>query len=178
MSYFSTLRRGLDRCGACQRRVDHAHRWAAIDPFSERAVQLARTPAERRIYVDPILSIFEKQANGKEPENAMFVQATRKMIAYTGVLHTHGLPIVVGSHTSVLYAEAVTAATRTGARFLGPGHELGTIEPGKLADLVVLDADPLADITRRASLVMVDGKILDRRPPDIRPARSAGREAR
>lgn len=42
-------------------------------------------------------------------------------------------------------AEALTAATATAARALGLEDELGTVEPGKLADLVVVDADPLTD---------------------------------
>ncbi|MBM3737997.1 MAG: amidohydrolase family protein [Acidobacteria bacterium] len=164
--------------------------WAAIDPFSARAVDLARTLARRRTYVDPTLAIFEKQANPQEPESAMMVRATRNMIAYTGVLHKQGVPIVVGSHTSVPYAkagfayhrelellveagltpaEALTAATLTGAQFLGRQHDLGTIEPGKLADLVVLDADPLANIgnARRVSLVLVDGRVVESALPAV-----------
>ena len=37
-------------------------------------------------------------------------------------------------------------ATRNGAELLGRGHELGLIREGYLADLVVVDGDPLADI--------------------------------
>ncbi len=43
--------------------------------------------------------------------------------------------------------EALLAATREAARLLHLENEIGTIEPGKRADLVVLDGDPLADIT-------------------------------
>lgn len=41
--------------------------------------------------------------------------------------------------------------------------QFGTLEPGKMADLVVLDADPLADIenVRKMSLVMKEGSIID-----------------
>ena len=48
-------------------------------------------------------------------------------------------------------AEAIAAATSPAAAFLGLSEELGTIETGKRADLVLLDGDPLADIanTRR-----------------------------
>lgn len=43
-------------------------------------------------------------------------------------------------------AEALASATINAARAIGRGQDQGTIEPGKLADLLVLDADPLADI--------------------------------
>ncbi len=42
--------------------------------------------------------------------------------------------------------EAIIAATRTAADCLGWADRLGTLEPGKLADLVIVDGDPLADI--------------------------------
>ena len=42
--------------------------------------------------------------------------------------------------------EALSAGTLGGARLLGLDAELGSVEPGKLADLVLTDADPLADI--------------------------------
>jgi imidazolonepropionase-like amidohydrolase len=43
--------------------------------------------------------------------------------------------------------EAIVSATRIAAETLGLGSRLGTIEPGKLADLIVLEGDPLKDIT-------------------------------
>ena len=38
-------------------------------------------------------------------------------------------------------------ATKHGSELMGRGHELGTVAEGKLADLLVVDGDPLADIT-------------------------------
>ena len=51
--------------------------------------------------------------------------------------------------------EALRAATIEGARYLGLQGELGSIAPGKLADLVVLTADPLEDIRNSAQIALV-----------------------
>jgi len=48
--------------------------------------------------------------------------------------------------------EALRAATIAGADKLGLAPDLGSVEAGKLADLVVLDADPLADIHNSAKI--------------------------
>jgi len=61
-------------------------------------------------------------------------------------------------------AEALRAATIDPARFLGTERDLGTVEKGKIADLVLLDADPLQDIhnTTRISGVFLSGRYFDR----------------
>jgi imidazolonepropionase-like amidohydrolase len=61
-------------------------------------------------------------------------------------------------------SQAIVAATKNGAIASQGLKDFGTLEVGKLADLVVLDADPLADIhnIRKLSLVMRDGRIIDR----------------
>jgi imidazolonepropionase-like amidohydrolase len=58
--------------------------------------------------------------------------------------------------------EIIVAATRIGAEVSAAADRLGTIEPGKLADLVVLDKDPLQDIgnLRTARVVIQGGKIV------------------
>jgi hypothetical protein len=65
-------------------------------------------------------------------------------------------------------AEALKAATWNGAEFLGRTSQSGSIEAGKLADLVVLDADPLANISNAGKIaaVVLDGRYLDRRALD------------
>ena len=60
--------------------------------------------------------------------------------------------------------EALQTATINPARFLGREAELGSVEPGRLADLVVLDRNPLVDIanTRAIAAVIADGRYLAR----------------
>ena len=70
-------------------------------------------------------------------------------------------------------------ATKHGAELMGRGHELGTITEGKLADLVVVDGDPVADLSLLADrdnllAVVQGGRLLtDRLPgrPGDRPPR-------
>ncbi len=56
-------------------------------------------------------------------------------------------------------AQVITAATKSSAEFLGQQRDLGTLESGKWADMIVLAADPLADIknTRKIDSVYVAG---------------------
>ena len=61
--------------------------------------------------------------------------------------------------------EAIISATRYPAEFFGMQHTLGTIEKGKIADLILLDANPLDDIsnTRRIDAVMLNGKYFSKK---------------
>jgi imidazolonepropionase-like amidohydrolase len=72
--------------------------------------------------------------------------------------------------------QALRSATYLGARALGLDHELGSIRPGKLADLLVLDGDPLRDIceSERIAYTMVNGRMYDARTLDeVEPERKA-----
>jgi imidazolonepropionase-like amidohydrolase len=77
------------------------------------------------------------------------------------------LKLVVAAGITPL--EVIKIATLNGAIFLGKEDELGSIEVGKLADLVLLDADPSADISNVKRIVMVikDGAIIDREKLDL-----------
>ena len=99
----------------------------------------------------------------------------------TGKLYRAGVPLLVGTdspepnvppgfslhqelemlvESGLTPAAALQAATRNNAAALRMGERLGAISPGKLADLVLLTANPLDDIrhTRRIELVVRDGR--------------------
>jgi adenine deaminase len=59
--------------------------------------------------------------------------------------------------------EALRCGTLNGARYLGLDWDVGSLEPGKLADLVVLDKNPLDDIRHTDSIrwVMANGRLYD-----------------
>ncbi len=60
--------------------------------------------------------------------------------------------------------DAIVAATRNGALALRKGDELGTVEPGRLADLVLVSANPLEDVRnlRKIDRLMLNGEWVDR----------------
>ena len=59
--------------------------------------------------------------------------------------------------------EALRSATLHGARYLGLDREIGSLAPGKLADLAIIDGNPLADlkVTEKVTMVMVNGRLFD-----------------
>jgi len=95
----------------------------------------------------------------------------------------HELQLLVDAGISPM--QALVSATKWSAEFIRKDDQLGTVEPGKLADIVLLNGDPLSDIanTKKIDTVMKDGKVLDTsyhphfknplpRPPQFLPNRS------
>jgi len=58
--------------------------------------------------------------------------------------------------------QAIMAGTKVNAELLRKDNEIGTIEPGKLADIIAVDKDPLKDISelQRVTFVMIGGKVV------------------
>ncbi len=130
---------------------------------------------------------------GWKPED--FAEARRAwpmVLAFTKALYDAGVQLTVGTDmlnpwvapgaslhrelellvsAGIPPVDVLRMATRNGARSLGVESDVGTIAVGRIADLVVLAADPLADIrnTRRITWVMQSGKLS--RPADLLPPR-------
>lgn len=73
----------------------------------------------------------------------------------------HELELLVDSGIAPM--QAIQFATQAPAELIGRGDEIGTIEAGKLADLIILEGDPLANIsnTKKISIVIKDGIQVD-----------------
>ena len=68
--------------------------------------------------------------------------------------------------------DALKSATSNDAELLGIRQKVGTLEKGKLADVIAVPGDPTADITatERVSFVMKEGKIIRQGPPRVQRA--------
>ncbi|MBA5637224.1 amidohydrolase family protein [Duganella sp. LX20W] len=95
-----------------------------------------------------------------------------KMVQFVGILYRAGVPIVAGTDdlagftlqselqllvkAGLTPAQALQVATRNGARYTRTSNERGSITPGKLADLVLVDGDPtrnIADVRKVAAVI-------------------------
>lgn len=160
------------------------NRWAitlASDTalFSTPELAPFADPATRRFYSGPA---FRASAIPSMEQANRDHRATVRRLHEAGVIIGAGTdlkapPWAVHGELEELVAsgltpgEALSAATSTAARILGAETEIGAVAPGMIADLVILEADPLADIrnTRRIWAVIQGGRVVDRerlRNPD------------
>ncbi|MGA9770245.1 MAG: amidohydrolase family protein [Blastocatellia bacterium] len=124
--------------------------------------------------------------NVRKPEdNARAKQVFQKQLEIICAMKRAGVEFIAGTDTPNPYVfpgfslhdelalmvkagftplEALQAATRNAAKYLGRLDSSGTIEKGKLADLVLLDQNPLADIgnTKKIRAVMAGGHLVER----------------
>jgi imidazolonepropionase-like amidohydrolase len=137
----------------------------------------------------PYLSAFlildwREQASEATPDRAAAIQRFWSIaLKHTREMREAGVRLMVGTDAAVLNVfpgasvhdelrlfvdslgmsplQAIESATRKPAEWLGLADSVGTITAGKVADLVLLDADPLADITntRRIAAVVLRGRL-------------------
>jgi imidazolonepropionase-like amidohydrolase len=154
--------------------------WSAIDLDSARARPVFDLIVKHGTFVSPTLAVFERQA-GDKATTEMHVRAFKQMEAFVGRVHRAGAHVVVGSHSDVPHAargwayqrelellvesgltpmQAILAGTMENARFFHVADRLGSVEPGKLADLVLVEGDPLKNISdmRQVRRVMLNGR--------------------
>ena len=98
-----------------------------------------------------------------------------RFLAGTDITATYLLPgfslhdeLVLLTQAGLTSIEALQAATSNAAEFLGLNEEIGTVEVGKTADLVLIDGDPIEDIsnTQRIHAVIMNGKLYGREQLD------------
>jgi hypothetical protein len=101
-----------------------------------------------------------------------------KMLQFVGMLYRAGVPLVAGTDELAGFtlqaelemlvkaglspAQALQVATRNGARYTRTSHERGSVTPGKLADLVLIDGDPTRTIgdVRKVAAVITRGYLI------------------
>jgi imidazolonepropionase-like amidohydrolase len=167
--------------------------WGSLDldhcPRLKPVLELA---VGRHVVLCPTLAVFELREGDPRAKPAK-VRGYQNMLKFTALYHRAGGTIVVGSHSDVPHAdygwaypremellveagltpaEVIRAATLDNARYFRADDRLGSVEPGKRADLVLVEADPLKDISamRRVRRVMLEGNWVDLSPPAAGPA--------
>ena len=154
-------------------------RQLGLDPGLSYLPPSARTSFTRRIDDGGRMEDLAPQLTQLRQGYEKFKQFHKKFFAAGGVLipatdmvaqglaglGLHNELELLGVEEGLSPLQAITAATKHSAEAVGKGDRLGTIEAGKLADLLIVKQDPLVDIRNlRNSLetVMQDGKVIDR----------------
>jgi imidazolonepropionase-like amidohydrolase len=98
------------------------------------------------------------------PDEAASVSESQRQDNNTALGRAHFLWFRAAAEKGMKPMDAIVAATRSIARAYKKDDELGTLEPGKRADLLLLDADPLADIANveKIAAVIKDGVVVNR----------------
>ena len=154
--------------------------WIAEDTKLMQNPNLRYIPAnalERAVYSRPVERLDEQQRELLQKGYANLQSFLRKFVAaggtvlaacdtasyvLPGICFHRELELLVDAGLTPM--QAIQAGTKNNAEFLQE-KELGTVEVGKLADLIIVTADPLADIknTNTVDAVIQNGKVLDTR---------------
>lgn len=151
--------------------------WSSLSMKEAKVDSLIAFIAGSDIFVTPTLAVFERRS---DKGDSIEMRGFRNMMEFVGRANDAGVRLVIGSHSYVPYAElgfafqremelmqeagltnmeVIVAATLENARFFRVDDRLGSIERGKIADLIFVEGKPLDDITamRNVKRVMLNG---------------------
>ena len=143
--------------------------------------EMIKSLVKHRVSVDPTLGIYEAMLKDDKKDQYLWP----KVLQLTKMMYDNGVEILSGTdipnlglvpgeslhHELELLIEAgispldvIKIATRNGADALGVLNKVGTIEPGKEADMIVLTANPVTSIsnTEKIEAIIYNGKFVDR----------------
>ena len=157
--------------------------FCAIQPFTTVRLEAETAAAARfprRVYYDELIKVADQNDRRMIAVNIPVLLATdagimnpdehdalpdnMKKDESTDLGRAHFLWFKATAEKGMKPMDAIMAATANIARAYHLDREIGTLEPGKRADLLILDADPLADImnVEKIATVMKDGLVVDR----------------
>jgi hypothetical protein len=155
-------------------------------------LQAANDPRLKYIPKD-VADSWGPKADARQPTDPEILASRKRLfqkeIELVGVMHRAGVKLLAGTDTGNPFCfpgfslhdelgfmvqagltplESLQTATINPAEFLGLSKILGTVEKGKIADLILLDANPLENIanTKRIAAVVSSGRLLDRKALD------------
>jgi imidazolonepropionase-like amidohydrolase len=159
-----------------------------VDLNSTEIKEMINALVENDIPVDPTLSIYEVMLKGdvdqdgsSDPQNQL---RWAKVLQLTKIMYDNGVQILSGSdipnfglvpgaslhnelevlvEAGIKPLEVIEIATNNGATALGIDDRVGTIQPEKQADMIILSASPIENIsnTKKIEAVLVDGRFAE-----------------
>jgi len=150
--------------------------WSKVDVNGKMADSMIKFLVKKKTFVDPTLGAFEYRRKDGNQVQDVRLNGFNNMKAFTGRLRKGGVRVVLGSHSMIEYAEKgwayqremelfsesglsnadiIVACTMENARFFRIDDRLGSIEKGKIADLVLVKGNPLNNISDAGNVVKV-----------------------
>lgn len=156
--------------------------WTRIDPEGEGAGEIIKMMVEHKIGFDPTLTIQRIPDSAHQrfglPQFIKAQDSYDRMSRFVARAFKAGVTVLAGtddgnlldemeaySSVGIPNVDVLRTATINGARWLHKESEFGTVEPGKRADLLVIDGDPLAamkDIHKTAAVIQAGRVVFER----------------